>query len=398
MKVTTIAWKDAIIRFASRSEILFFLVLPIVFTFILGGGGTSESSDTAIALLVVDQDGQQLSGTVIEALEATGAVEVEVVDLEAAEARLADEQVPAVLVIPAGFEAALLGGEPVAVNFRGLPENADSTAAEQAARAAVSTTGRALLAAHNSLAEAERIASFTSELDREAYFSRSLTAAQNRFEELPARVSVTRPEAAGNGDDYDPAAQSSAGQLITWVFIPLLGTSGLLVYERTMGTLRRLITTPTKKSTFLMGTISGQYVLALVQMAMLVGFGIWVMGVNWGQSILGLAAILLTFGLASVALGVTLGTFVKTEGQASNLSIAAGMTMALLGGCWWPIELFPEGVRTFVHILPTTWAMDGLTDLIMAGKGLADVLPIATILMGYAVVFFVIGIWRFRYE
>lgn len=39
-KITTIAWKDAIIRFSSRSELLFFLVLPLVFIFLLGGGLT----------------------------------------------------------------------------------------------------------------------------------------------------------------------------------------------------------------------------------------------------------------------------------------------------------------------------------------------------------------------
>ncbi len=37
-KLTAIAWKDALVRFSSRSELLFFLVLPLVFTFLIGGG------------------------------------------------------------------------------------------------------------------------------------------------------------------------------------------------------------------------------------------------------------------------------------------------------------------------------------------------------------------------
>ena len=43
-KILAIAWKDAIIRFSSRSEILFFLVLPIVFTLILGGADLADNS------------------------------------------------------------------------------------------------------------------------------------------------------------------------------------------------------------------------------------------------------------------------------------------------------------------------------------------------------------------
>ena len=74
--------------------------------------------------------------------------------------------------------------------------------------------------------------------------------------------------------EYDPRANSSAGQLITWVFIPLIGISAMFAYERQKGTLRRLLTTPTRKSTYLLGTIVGQVLTALVQMLLLVGFGI----------------------------------------------------------------------------------------------------------------------------
>jgi ABC-2 type transport system permease protein len=75
-----------------------------------------------------------------------------------------------------------------------------------------------------------------------------------------------------------------------------------------------------------------------------------------------------------------------------------GMVMALMGGCWYPLELFPQVVRNVVKILPTTWAMQGLLDIVSRGQGLAAILPEAGVLLGFAAVFFVIGIWRFKYE
>ena len=75
-----------------------------------------------------------------------------------------------------------------------------------------------------------------------------------------------------------------------------------------------------------------------------------------------------------------------------------GMVMALLGGCWYPLEMFPQTVQNIVKILPTTWAMRGLLDLVLRGQGMAAILPEAGILLGFAAVFFGIGIWRFRYE
>jgi ABC-2 type transport system permease protein len=220
--------------------------------------------------------------------------------------------------------------------------------------------------------------------------------AEDALAAAPERVTVTRPAAVE--DDYDPLVQASVGQLVTWVFIPLLGASALFAGERSRGTLGRLVVSPARKSTFLLGAIGGQLGQALVQMALLVLFGVYVMKVDWGNSVPALAVMLVVFGLASVALGVTLGTFVKSSNQASNLSIAAGMGMALLGGAWLPMEIFPQGAQTLAKFLPTTWAMQGLNELVMRGGGIADILLPVGVLIGFAVVFLIIGAWRFRYE
>jgi ABC-2 type transport system permease protein len=219
-----------------------------------------------------------------------------------------------------------------------------------------------------------------------------LTSAQKLLDEAPSRVNVTRA-ATSDPIDYDPAANSSAGQLITWVFIPLLGLSGLFAFERQQGTLRRLLTTPTSKATFLLGAISGQVLAAIAQMTLLVTFGSFVLNLNWGREPLALAVLMVSFALAASALGTTLGTFVKTEGQASGLSV-----MALMGGCWYPLELFPETVQNIVKVLPTTWAMQGMLDLVLRGGGLINILPEAGVLLGFAGVFFVVGVMRFRFE
>ncbi|MFZ0545443.1 MAG: ABC transporter permease [Candidatus Promineifilaceae bacterium] len=395
-KIAAIAWKDTIIRFSSRSEILFFLVLPIVFTLILGRSGAG--GDSAIALPVVDEDGSALSAELITTLESSDALTVSVRDRAAAEQIFEEDQAPAILTIPAGFEAALLAGETADISLQKGPNNANAEVVDREVSAAVGTVSQALTAARSSVETAEQLQPFDSETGRQTYFSTGLEMARAQIEEAPERVVLTQPAEGVESEPFDLAAHQSAGQLITWVFIPLLGVSGLLAFERSQGTLRRVLTTPTSKMTFLLGTLTGQYLAGLVQMALLVGFGILVMGVNWGQSPLALAVMLVSFGLASVALGTMLATFVKTDSQANSISIMAGMVMALLGGCWFPLELFPESVRTVVRILPTTWAMEGLTDLVLRGKGLVDILPNAAVLIGFSVVFLGVGVWRFRYE
>jgi ABC-type multidrug transport system permease subunit len=42
--------------------------------------------------------------------------------------------------------------------------------------------------------------------------------------------------------------------------------------------------------------------------------------------------------------------------------------------------------------------MDGLNGLMLQGFGLVEVLPLAGVLLVFAAVFFLIGVWRFRFE
>ena len=400
-KLIAIAWKDALVRFSSRSELLFFLVLPLVFTFLIGGGlNGSQPADNRLVVLLVDEDLSDLSAELTAVLGASDAVQLVPAGRAAAEAQLAEDAsaATAILRIPAGFAVDLRAGTPVALAIQALPNDPNSLAVETAVNAAASRVGRALAVANVSVAEAERRQPFANAADRAAYFEAGLAAARELFASAPARLAVARPAAAPANSGFNPAAQASAGQLITWVFIPLLGASSLFAHERSQGTLRRLLTTPSRKAVFLLGTLGGQLALALVQMTLLVAFGIYVMRLDWGQSPLALAVMLVSFGLAAVALGTMLGAFIKTESQGSGLSIMLGMVMALLGGCWYPIEFFPEAARVASKALPTAWAMQGLTDLVLRGQGLPAILPEAGVLIAFAAVFFAIGVWRFRYE
>ena len=395
-KILAITWKDTLVRFSSKSEWLFFLALPIFFTFVLAGG-SGPPSDSRIRLVVVDQANTSLSADLIDTLAQSEAVRPDVLPVSQAEDEFDTRRAAVLLIIPAGFGQDLLAAGGAELELRQQPNNINALAAEQAVRAAASRISSAVDIANRSMQEAERIQPFNADPERAAYFDASLQAAQAQMNAAPDRVAVSMG-AVTDQIEYDPRANSSAGQLITWGFIPLIGISALFAYERQEGTLRRLLTTPTRKATFLLGTIIGQVVMALVQMLLLVGFGIMVMKLNWGHSLDGLALILVASALAAAALGTTLGTLVRSAGQANGLSIMLGMVMALLGGCWYPIELFPPFIQTAVKILPTSWAMQGMLDLVLRGQGLSAVLPEAAVLVGFAVVFFTVGVWRFRYE
>jgi ABC-2 type transport system permease protein len=393
-----IARKDLLVRFSSRSEWLFFLILPLAFTAIVGGGFSFGSDDDPrLPLPVVDEDRSNLSAALLADLAESKTVRV----IAQSRSDIEDGDTAAALVIPAAFGASLEAGMPGILQLVSAPGEIDALAVGEAVRESAARVGLSLAAASASLAEAERRRPFADEAERQAYFEEGFRLAQEARANSPERLRLTlAAEAARRSGlaSYNQAAQASAGGIITWVFIPLLGISAMFAYERTSGTLRRLVTTPVSRSTFLLGTIGGQSLTALGQITLLVVFSVAVFQVPWGQSPAALAVVMVAFVLSSAALGTTLGTFVRSEAQASGLSIMLGMVLSLLGGCWYPIELFPPAVQTAVHIFPTTWAMQAMTDITMRGQGLVQILPEAAVLLGFALVFFIVGVVRFRYE
>ena len=396
-KILNIIWKDTILRFSSKSELVFFLILPIIFTLILAGGTGNQGGDNRIRLLVVDQAQSPLSLQIISQLEKSATVRPDVLTLEKAESEFEVRNASALLVIPVDCDSETLRKGEIVLDLRQMPNNLNAQAAQRAVQAVLYQLGSTVSIAKDAILEAEKIRPFTSDLDRQVYFDTALERAQSLMDAAPDRSNVVL---GGTKDpiEYDPRANSSAGQMITWVFIPLIAISSAFAYERQRGTLRRLLTTPTGKGTYLLGTILGNVLWALVQMTLLITFGALVMKVNWADNPAALAVVMIASALAAAALGTMLGTFVKTEGQASGLSIMLGMVMALLGGCWYPIELFPEVVRNIVKILPTTWAMQGMLDILLRGQGVAGILPEAGVLLAFAAVFFMIGIWKFKFE
>ncbi len=394
-KILAIIRKDLILRFSSPAEWLFFLILPIVFTYMLAGGTFSGDGDIRRVLPVVDEAATPLSQQIVAELEKSTFVRPELTSRAEAERKFSERTIVFWLLIPPETsQENLLSGE-VTLEFNTQPNNLDALSAQTAIRAALRQVSLKINAAQFAVQQAESRKPFASAQERQAYFDGALALAQRIQEQTPERLETSRAETA-DAVQYDPRANSSAGQVITWVFIPLFGISALLAYERNTGTLARLMTTPTSAAVFLLGTIGGQVMMAMIQMFLLVGFAIVALGVPWGREPLGLAILLVSGALAAAAIGTTMGTVLRSEAQANNLSIMLGMVMALLGGCWYPLELFPAAAQTIVKVLPTTWAMLGMTDLLLRGETWQGILPEAGVLLGFAGVFFTIGILRFR--
>jgi ABC-type multidrug transport system permease subunit len=100
----------------------------------------------------------------------------------------------------------------------------------------------------------------------------------------------------------------------------------------------------------------------------------------------------------NAALGLVLGSLARSEAQMAGLGVLASMTLAALGGCWWPIEIAPRWMQTLAMMLPTGWAMDGLHRLVSFGDPAAAAWPHVAALGAGTIALGAIAVRVFRYE
>ena len=191
IKIFAIAWNDIKIEFSYRSTYIFFLVLPILFTTVIGIALGNSSGSSRYTLPVVNLDGGAFAGQLLANIQASPILAPVTYPTEA-EARTAFEQdsLPVLLVIPAGFTRDLQAGKTVKLHMQESPGSSDALRLEQTIQAAANRLNTAIAIAAESASQAEKVQPFTNPADRQVYFDSSLASAGELLANPPTRAII----------------------------------------------------------------------------------------------------------------------------------------------------------------------------------------------------------------
>ncbi len=399
-RIFTIAaqyWRTTLL---SRNVLIFALAMPLIFTFVLGSVLARGDEPERWPLAVVDQDGSRLSTALAERLQASRELDLDQsLNQATAIARTEDDDLVAALIIPAGFGAAVeAGGETRLELVTSATQLRPAQSVEQAVSAAVSELTGVVQSAEIASSAASKLGLDASE--GEDFYAEALDRAQAAWSgQLPVVVAVEAVTRLASANEIPSGmAQSSPGMLVTFALVFLLNGAGVIILERSQGTLRRLLVMPMRKGVILSGKLVGIFVAGLLQAAILILAGQFLFGVNWGQSPVALVLMVLATTFAITSMGMMIAGVARTFAQAAALSNILMYSIAAIGGAWWPIEITPSWMQQIARATPTFWAMQGYNDIITRGLGAVAVLPEVAILLGFGIAFLTMGIWRFRYE
>ncbi len=233
-----------------------------------------------------------------------------------------------------------------------------------------------------------------------------------------------RPESVLSKAEADAALQSAAGRkdviatstqassepgsrYIDFLIPGLLGmnlmNSGMwgvgfaLVEMRQRKLLKRFVATPMRRSDFLLALTSSRLVLMVIEVGLLLGFGVAVFHMRVAGSIFSVVVLGAVGAIAFGGVGLLTACRAQKIESVSGLINLVMMPMWIFSGVFFSYERFPAIAQPFIKALPLTALNDALRATITEGASLASQSGRLLVLVIWGGVSFILALRWFRW-
>ncbi|MDI6717326.1 MAG: ABC transporter permease [Actinomycetota bacterium] len=184
------------------------------------------------------------------------------------------------------------------------------------------------------------------------------------------------------------------GMILTLIITIL--TSMAIVKERERGTLEQLIVTPIERWELILGKILPFIVIAFVEIALILGVGVFWFKVPFRGNIFLLLALCIAFLFTIVGLGLLASTMSRTQHQAQMTAWFLNMPAVMLSGFIFPIENMPKVIQLVTYVVPLRYFLVIVRGIFLKGVGLEALWEQVLMLSILGLLIFSISIFRFQ--
>jgi ABC-2 type transport system permease protein len=404
-----VAWKDLLIVLKDKGALAVYFLMPLLFASLLGmafGNAGNEERKIEIATLLVNRDSGSYGKMLADGLKGAEVLVIEKLsDAVLADQRVASGGAAAALVIPADFSSKINAGEPAAVTLIKDPtqQQAASIVAGIAnqAMAEIGVLGELRYGIHAVLAQSPDYDKAPPEL-RQAVEAQTLGVIWTQVQQMRQNPVITvRDEAVAGAEElqpWDPITYYVPSFTVAFAFFLIGQMAGTLLREKEEGTFRRLMSSPMPRGAIIGGKMLAYVIVVFLQVIVLFGVGRALFKMPLGEAPLALLLLTVALALASASMGMLLGALCRTSKQADRVGQVIGFILLALGGSIFPL-FRSEGLMGIVsRMTPSAWGIEGFMGLVADNWTLAQTAPNIAALLGFAVVFFGVAVWRFRFE
>jgi ABC-2 type transport system permease protein len=198
---------------------------------------------------------------------------------------------------------------------------------------------------------------------------------------------------AGDFEFFDTIAAGIMGFIIFFLVFLLSGISFLR--ERISGTLERMMASSVRRWEVVAGYLLGFGLFVIVQTVLIQSFLLYVLKIHFVGDFWSILLVNLISAAASLALGTLLSAFARNEFQLFQFIPIIIIPQVLFSGLF-DLRDAPNWVHWLSQVFPLTYAADALRNMMIRGKGLADVWVDLVVLLGFTALFMTLNILALR--
>ncbi len=179
---------------------------------------------------------------------------------------------------------------------------------------------------------------------------------------------------------FNPALETSAMMVpglaaMILLFVGTIITSLGVVRERQAGTLEQLAVMPFRPRDVFVGKIAPYFLVAAVDMTVVILAGMLLFDVPFRGSVLALGLGALLFLFVTLGIGVMISSVSDNQGQAIQLALMTLLPQVMLSGLIFPLSSMPPGVRWIGYLLPLTYFVDIARGVMLRGAPISALWP-----------------------
>ncbi|MBU4362408.1 ABC transporter permease [bacterium] len=405
-KALAIAFNSLKVTFRDKGNLIWLIIMPIVWTTLIGTMSTPGKEDEKIPVGFLNSDRGIYGEVFAEILRKEESIKIVAVaedDEDKMRNLVKDTKFSVGLIVPDNFSEKLKAGELVVIEILKSERNSSYFLEEFIEKTAERISIDALAANFTVEKIGERRMVLEEEVlenEKERIWEEAFVKADAFFEPAPAVGVKYVVLSVEKRDENIPIGMeaSSPGFAVMFVMMGVCFAGVAMVQERHHKTLARLLTTPTEKFFIISGKMLGFFLLGFIQFLILILFGQLVLKVNWGNLPLGVLLLVISYVLSVTGLGTLLSVVVRTSAQAGAFAVLISMVTSMLGGAWWPIEIVPKFMQNIARFTPQYWAINGFNKIITRGFGITEILPNFYVLLAISAISLLLAIRFFRFE
>lgn len=411
----SVAWKEIQVISRERAWLVILFLLPLMIGGFMGGANLmmSQAEGDIILLEVglVNQDSSTFGTEMAKVIHSIEQLQVTDHDvISEAEQQVAKGKAAGAIIIPADFSQKINDYTPTSVEVIVDPAEPESanivTGIVKQVVAEFSIWGEVQYGVRTLLNEGG-ILTVASPQEARAIEAQNLGVVMTRINEMRTNPVIGLSVEDQAGAETVPTMGSFfaylfPGLTVMFIYFIVSMASGTILSERETGTLRRLLTATIPRGAILAGKILAYMLLACMQVVVVFTVAGLVFGTPLGKSPFGLVVLTLVVAFNAAALGMLVAALAKTSKQADSIGVILAFVLAGLGGALAisPTPIYRSGgfIGLIASLTPQNHAVEGYYRLMAENASFIQVLPQIGILLGMGIVFFLIALWRFKFD